>query len=183
VIIFVKFFIHLLLVSFSFSVGAQSTITTEKQALIDRVLSLWAVENLALAMAQRPAIEVMQQSRAALQGRVTAQKQELVLKELAGEVQKFLDDITPVVRQAAQQSKPQTLSPLLDKHFSETELRQLIELLESPIKKKFESLAPELEKSFGENLADKAGPVINPRLEALSKSISIKLRAAALLPQ
>jgi hypothetical protein len=181
--IFLKFFIPLLFVSLSFSVCAQSSITTEKQALIDRVLSLWSVENLALAMAQRPAIEVMQQSRAALQGRVTAQKQEVVLKELATEVQKFLDDITPVVSQAAQQSKPQTLPPLLDKHFSETELRQLIELLESPIKKKFESLAPELEKTFGENLAAKAGPVINPKLEALSKSISLKLRAAALAPQ
>jgi hypothetical protein len=181
--IILKFLVPLLFVSLSISVGAQTSITPEKQVLVERVLSLWPVENLALAMAQRPAIEALQQSRAALQGRVTAQKQEVVLRELAGEVQKFLDDMTPVVRQVALQNKSQTLSPLLDKNFSEAELRQLIELLESPIKKKFESLAPELEKSFGENIAVKAGPVINPRLDALSKSISTKLRAAALVPQ
>jgi hypothetical protein len=178
-----KFFVPLLFVSLSFCAGAQSSITPEKQLLIDRVLSLWPVENLALSMAQRPAIELLQQSRAALQGRVTSQKQEAVLRELAGEAQKFLDDIKPVVMKAAQQSKPEILSPLLDKNFSVPELLQLIDLLESPIKKKFESVVPELEKSFGENIAAKAGPVINPMLDALSKSTSIKLRAAALVPQ
>lgn len=178
-----KNFLAVLTFVLPFAIGAQTVITPEKQVLIDRVLSLWPVENLAMAMAQRPALEALQQSRAALQGRVTAQKQEVVLRDLALEVQKFLDEITPVVRQVALQSKPQILSPLLDKNFSESELRQLIELLESPIKKKFESLAPQLEKSFGENIATKAGPEINPRLEALSKSISNKLRAAALVPQ
>ncbi len=178
-----KFFISVLVVILPYSAWAQAGITPEKQVLIDRVLSLWPVENLALAMAQRPAFDALQQSRAALQGRVTAQKQETVLKELAGEVQKFLDEITPVVRQVAQQGKPQVLSPLLDRNFSETELRQLIDLLESPVKKKFESLAPQLEKSFGEHIAAQAGPTINPRLDVLSKSISTKLRAAALVPQ
>lgn len=178
-----KFFIPLWIVVCSLSVSAQTGISPEKKALIERVLALWHVENLAISMAQRPALEALQQSRAALQGRVTAKKQELVLNDLTQDVKNFLDDVTPQVRQVAQRVKPETLSPLLAQNFSETELRQLIDLLESPIKKKFEALAPELEKSFGENVAAQAGPMINPRLDAFSKSVSAKLRAAALVPQ
>lgn len=178
-----KIFAALFFFTFSCFASAQTTVTPEKQALIDHVVALWHVENLAIAMAQRPAIEALQQSRAALQGRVSAQKQELVMKDLSQDVQKFLEEVTPVVRQVAERSKPEVLSPLLAKHFSELELRQLIDMLESPIKKKFETLAPEIERAYGESVAAQAGITINPRLQALSKSISSKLRAAALVPQ
>lgn len=166
-----------------FWVVAQPATSAEKQVLIERVLVLWPVENVAIAMAQRPALEALQQSRAALQGRVTAQKQELVLKDVTADVKKYLEEVTPLVRQVAEKSKPVALTPLLAQHFTDTELQQLIDLLESPITKKFESLSPELERSFGEHVARQAGQSINPKLETLSKTISGKLRAAALVPR
>lgn len=166
-----------------FQVVAQTPVSSDKQVLIDRVLVLWPVENVAIAMVQRPALEALQQSRAALQGRVTAQKQELVLKDVTADVKNYLEEVTPLVRQVAEKSKSVALSPLLAEHFTDTELLQLIALLESPIKKKFESLSPELEKSFGEHVAGQAGQSINSKLEALSKTISGKLRAAALVPR
>ena len=156
--------------------------TEDKQALVQRLLQLWHVEDTALKMVQRPALEAMQQARIALQGRVSAQKQEAAMKEIAADVQKYIDETTPVVRDNAQRLKPQVIGPLLAQNFSADELRQLIALLESPVKKKFEQLVPQMERAFGEQIAEQNRAAVDPKLQAMQQAVGLKLRAATITP-
>ena len=100
--------------------------SAEKQKLVQRALSLWHIEDTAIAMTQRPAADALQQARIALQGRVTAAKQEATLKSMAADVQKYIDEATPVVRDNALRLKEPVLGPLLAQNFTEDKLRQLI---------------------------------------------------------
>lgn len=162
--------------------AAASAPADAKARLVQRVLQLWHVEDTAVVMVQRPAADALQQSRIALQGRVSAQKQEATLKDIATDVQKYVDEVTPVVKDNALRLKPQVLGPLLSQQFSEDELRQLVALLESPVKKKFEQLVPQLERAYGQQIAEASRPAVDPRLQALTQAVGLKLRAATVAP-
>jgi hypothetical protein len=154
----------------------------EKQKLVQHALSLWHVEETAIAMVQRPALDALQQSRIALQGRVSAQKQEATLKDIATDVQKYVDEATPVVRDNATRLKAQVIGPLLAQNFSEEELKQLVAFLESPVKKKFEQLVPQIERAYGEKIAEQSRPQVDPKLQAMTQAVGLKLRAASMTP-
>ena len=160
----------------------QAASSPEKERLVQRVLALWHVEDAAIVMIQRPAADALGQARIALQGRVTAPKQEATLKDIAVDVQKYIDEATPIVRENATRLKAPTIGPLLAQNFSEEELRQLVALLESPVKKKFETLVPQIERSYGEKIAAESRSSIDPKLQAMTKSIGLKLRGATVAP-
>jgi hypothetical protein len=169
----------LFVAALAFAGGASAqTVSPEKQKLVDKVLTLWHAEDTAVAMIQRPAVEAMQQARIALQGRVTQAKQEAALKDMATDAQKYVDEATPIVRDNAMRLKPQVIGPLLAQNFSEDELRQLIAMLESPVKKKFETLVPSMEKAYGEKIASDSRAKVDPKLQAMTTNIAGKLRAA-----
>ncbi|MCV2358102.1 DUF2059 domain-containing protein [Paucibacter sp. TC2R-5] len=153
-----------------------------RQALVDKLLSLWHVDDVAVVMVQRPAASAMEQARIALQGRVSADKRDRTLKDISSDVQTYVDEATPLARQSAQRLLKPTLSPVLLQQFTDEELRQIIALLESPVKKKFEKLAPELERSLGEKVAEDSGPAINPKLQTMTQAVGLKLRAASIAP-
>jgi hypothetical protein len=157
-------------------------ISPEKQKLIDQVLQLWHVEDVAISMAQRPAVGAMEQSSAALQGRVTEAKREATMKDISADVQKYIDGATPIARANALRLKEPVLAPLLAQNFSDEELRQLIALLQSPVKKKFEQLVPEFEKAYGTRIGAESSAQINPMIKSMSESIATKLRAATITP-
>ncbi|HJV62547.1 MAG TPA: DUF2059 domain-containing protein [Albitalea sp.] len=162
--------------------GAQQAGADKKQELVTRVLALWHVEDAAIMMVQRPAVDALQQARIALQGRVSGPKQEATLKDIATDVQKYIDEATPIARDNATRLKAPTLGPLLAQNFSEDELRQLIAILESPVKKKFEHLVPQLERSYGEKIAEQSRASIDPKLKTMTQAVGLKLRAATMAP-
>lgn len=162
--------------------AAQQASSDEKNKLVQRALALWHVEDAAVVMVQRPAANAMQQARIALQGRVSAPKQEATLKDIAVDIQKYVDEATPIARASATRLKAPTLGPLLAQNFNEDELRQLIALLESPVKRKFEKLVPEFERTFGEKIAAESSAAIDPKLKALTQNVGLKLRAATVAP-
>jgi hypothetical protein len=153
-----------------------------QQALVDQVMALWHAENVVLVMVQRPASDALQQARIALQGRVSADKRDAALKEMAPDAQRYIDEATPLAQAAARRQLPATVGATLASQFSEDELRQLVALLESPVKKKFEQLAPQMERALGDKVSEEAGPAIQPKLDAMKQAIGLKLRAAAMLP-
>ncbi len=153
-----------------------------KEALAQRVLALWHIEDTAITMAQRPATDALMQARVALQGRVSAQKQEEALKSIVGNVQKYINETTPIVKAEGLRQKEPTLGPLLQQNFSQEELQQLIALFESPVKKKFETLVPQFERALGEKVAENSRAEVDPKLQALSKDIGMKMRAAIMSP-
>lgn len=164
------------------SLAAHAQASAEKQKLIDRVLTLWKVEDAAVIMVQRPAADAMQQAGIALQGRVSAEKHKATMKDIATDVQKYIDEATPIVKTNATKLKTPTIGPLLAQNFSEEELRQLIALLESPVKKKFETLLPQFEKAYGEKIAAESRASIDPKLQKMTQDVGLKLRAATVAP-
>ena len=178
---FKRFALMLLLAAVG-AAHAQQVPIDEKQKLVQRVLALWHLEDAAVVMVQRPAVDAMQQARIALQGRVSAAKQEATLREIAVDLQKYVDEATPTVRDNATRLKAPTVGPLLAQNFSDEELRQLIALLESPVKKKFEQLVPQFERAFGEKIASESRAAIDPKLQAMTQAVGLKLRAATMTP-
>jgi len=83
-------------------------------------------------------------------------------------------------RRAHQHRKayPTTVAPILAQKFTEDELRQIIAILESPVKAKFEATVPELQKALGEKLAAESAKTINPKLETLKQEIGTRMRTA-----
>jgi uncharacterized protein len=157
-----------------------ASVSPAKQELIQRVLKLWHVEILGQSMLQEPVAEAVNQARVMLQGRATAEKRDAAMKEITTEAKKFLDDSMPIVTGSAQKLIPGTVVPLLAERFTEDELRQIIAMLESPVKKKFEALAPELQKSLGEKIAADTRPQIDPKLQELQQHIGMRMRAAVM---
>lgn len=162
--------------------AAAAAIPASKQALIDKMLSLLHMENVGLSMLQAPVSDAVVQARAVLQGRVSDEKRDAAMTEIVGEARKFIEDTTPAVRTSAQKLIPTKVTPLLAERFTEDELKQIIAILESPVKHKFEALLPELQKSLGEAVAADSGPVINPKLGDLKQRIGMRLRAASIAP-
>jgi hypothetical protein len=150
----------------------------QKQALVQRVLARMPMENVALQMLQAPVAESLRQARALLQGRVAQEKQDAVLKEITADANKFLEDEAPAVRASARAVVDSTIAPMLAQRFTDDELKQLAAILESPVKAKFESLVPEIQKTLGENVAKASQAQVNPKLAELQNKIGLRLRAA-----
>lgn len=158
--------------------GTPQAISPAKQELVQKVLALWQVEAIGETMLAEPVVEAVSQARSLLQGRATVEKRDAAMRDISADAQKFLDDNKPLVRSNAQKHVPATVAPILAEKFTEEELRQLITLLESPVKKKFEAMVPDMKKALGEKLAAETGPTIDPKLDDLRNRISVRLRTA-----
>lgn len=154
-------------------------IDAEKQKLIDRVLALYHPENAIVFMAQRFATETMEKANIALQGRVTKEKQEATMKDIATDAQAYVNAVTPVVVASAKKNVGPAASQVLAQNFSNEELRQIITMLESPVRGKFEKTAPLMERAVGEKVQAEVGPEVNKDLQTMSQAVGTKLRAAA----
>jgi hypothetical protein len=158
--------------------GAQ-TVPPEKQALVNRVLAKMALDTVGLQMLQAPVAEMLRQSHVVVTSRVPADRQEAVLKEITAESNKFVEQEAPALRASTQAVVKSNVAPLLAQKFTLEELKQLAEVLESPVLAKFEGLVPEMKKTVGENVAKANAAQIQPKMTELQNRIGLRLRAAA----
>jgi len=149
-----------------------------KQELVNRVLQLWHPETIGESMLQAPVGDAVQQARAVLQGRVSPEKRDAALKEIVADARQFMDENKPLAQASANKLVGTTVAPMLAERFSEEELRQIITILESPVKKKFEAMVPELQKKLGEGVAADTRAVMDPKLQELQQRIGMRLRSA-----
>lgn len=156
--------------------AAQATISPAKQALIQKLVQLMSVDNMGVTMLQEPVGNALGQARVTLQSRVPAERHEAAIRDIAADAKKFMDEATPVVRSSAQKLIPTTIVPMLAEKFTEDELRQIIAMMESPVKRKFDELIPDMKKNLGEKIAADTGPTINPKLQELTQRIGTRLR-------
>jgi hypothetical protein len=153
-------------------------VSASKQALVDHVLKLWNIDNIGQSMLQVPVADAVQQARAMLQGRAAADKRDAAMTDIVGEAKQFMNEATPITRASADKLIPTTIAPMLAERYTEEELKQLIAILESPVKKKFEAMLPEMQKTLGEGVATDTRAVIDPKLQGLKEKIGLRLRAA-----
>ena len=154
-----------------------------KKEQITKLLSLQApgIEQLATQIAQQPAIQLMQQAGAVLQ-RVPEDKREALGRDIDADIKKYVDSAVPVVRNRASELAPLTVGALLEERFSEQELREIVATLESPTWRKFQGAANDMQRAIVERLVADTRPLVDPKVQALQKSIGDRLRAAAPAP-
>ena len=151
-----------------------------KKELVQKVIALQtpAVESLGRTVAQQTSGQVLQAVGQGLQ-RLPADKREPIAKAVRDEVQKFYNEVEPVLRQQAVKLAPSALGPKLEEKLTEDELKQVIAWLESSASKKFAEIGPEMQKSLGDMLVADTRPVIEPKLKALEQTLIKQLTAAA----
>lgn len=148
-----------------------------KRELVQRVLKAQqgGVDAVAQALAEAPAMQLMQQAGAALQQRVPADKREAVAKEIQADVKKYADEAVPLLRDRAQKLAPSVLGPMLEERFNEDELRQLATWMESPVSRKYAQMGGEMQRALAERVANDARSVMEPKLQALQASMAKRL--------
>ena len=151
-----------------------------KKELVAKIVALQqpGIENLARGIVERPASQMMQAAGQALQTQVPPEKREAIGKSIEADIKKFVEEAAPVVKDRALKLGPATLSPILEDKFTEDELKQLAAWLESPVNKKYQQVAPEMQQALVQKIVADAGPLLDPKLKALD----LKVRASLGLP-
>jgi hypothetical protein len=114
--------------------------------------------------------------------RVPEDKREALGRDIDADIKKYVDSAVPVVRNRASELAPLTVGALLEERFSEQELREIVATLESPTWRKFQGAANDMQRAIVERLVADTRPLVDPKVQALQKSIGDRLRAAAPAP-
>jgi hypothetical protein len=158
---------------------AQTALPTSqaKKDLVNRILVLQQpdVEMLAKNLAQEPAGRMLQEAGRVLQSQVAEDKRDAIARSLEASARKYVDEAIPLVRERAVKLAPSTIGTALEERFTEEELKGLVAWLESPTFKKYQQVAPEIQRNFMQKLVTDARPVIEPKLKALEESVRATL--------
>ena len=99
-------------------------------------------------------------------GQMPAAKQDAAIKTLDAELKKYETDATQIITAQATKSKGEALVSAYAERFSEDELKQLVALMEAPIFKKYQGIAPELGNAYVKSIVDGARDRITQRSKA-----------------
>jgi hypothetical protein len=135
------------------------------------------VDELAKTITQGPVMNLGQQAGAALQT-VPADKRDAAAKSIDADLKKYIDESAPVIQERTTKLAPVVITPILEEKLTEDELKQIIAWIESPVRKKYESLSPEMRNGLGQRVLADLSPTLNPKLAALQDKIIGTLRAA-----
>jgi len=151
-----------------------------KKELVKKVLALQQpeVEMLARNLAQEPAARMMQEAGRVLQNQVPEDKREAAVKSLEESAKKYVDEAVPLVRDRAIKLAPSTIGTALEERFTEAELKALIAWLESATYKKYQQVAPDIQRVFMQKLIADARSSIEPKLKTLEESVRATLTSA-----
>ncbi len=155
-----------------------------KKELVQKLLVLQqpGIEGMARNLVEQPAARMMQAAGQALQQQVSSEKREAVGNAIETDIKKYVDDVTPIVRDRAIKLAPSTIGAMLEEKFTEDELKQLVAWLESPVNKKYAQLGPEMQSNFTQKLVADARPLVEPRLQALDAKLRASLGVPGLAP-
>jgi uncharacterized protein len=179
----------LLALALAVSAAAHAQSTPAKKDLVAKILQAQqsGVDQLARQIVEQPAVQMLQAAGRAVQQRVPAEQREAMAKELQGDVRKFVDETVPVVRQKATALAPSTIGPMLDEKLTEAELKEVLGVFNSAAWRKYQGLAPEMQRALGEKLVAEVKPEVEARMKALdatmAKRLGITPGAAASAPK
>lgn len=160
----------------SFAGSAQAQAPAGKKELVAKVVQLQqpGVEGLARQMVEQPAMQLMQGASQALQ-RLPQERREAVGKDIEADLRKYIDEATPIVRERALKVSPGLIGAALEERFTEDELKQIIQVLESPVLKRFQQVLGEAQQPLRERIVQDARSIIEPKLKALQDSTAKRL--------
>jgi hypothetical protein len=148
-----------------------------KKELAAKVLNLQqaGVDSVARGLAEQPLMQMLQAAGHAVQTQVPAERRDATMKAIDAEARKYLDEVVPLLRERATALTPTVLGPLLEEKFSEEELRQLIKWLESPVYKKYQEIAPSMQRALAQKVVTETRALVEPKLKALEGRIGVAL--------
>lgn len=175
----IKHWIGVALLGCAFAAQAQTTSSTKKE-LVAKVLELQqpAIETLSRTVVQRPVMQLMQAAGQTLRTQVPADKREAIGNTIEADAKQFVEEAEPILRKRAIELAPSVIGPVLEEKFTEDELKQLIAWLQSPVNKKYQQIAPEMEGAFVKRLLAEGAPLLDPKLQALHQKMRKALGVA-----
>jgi hypothetical protein len=152
-----------------------------KKALVDKVLKLQQgdIEALSRNLTQEPAARMLQEANRVLQTQVPQEQREATGKTIEAAARKYVDEAVPLVRDKAIKLAPSTLGAALEEKFTEEELKVFVTWLESPVYRKYQLVAPEIQRNFVQKLVADARPSIEPKVKALEETVRSALANVA----
>jgi hypothetical protein len=159
------------------SAQAQTPSSPAKKELVARIIKVQqpAIDNMARGLVQEPLMPLLERAEAALQQRVAPEKREAVAKDIQADARKFSDEMTAVVRDRANKLAPSTIGPLLEEKFTEDELKQVVQMLESPVLAKFQAVGGDIQRALGEKVDADTRNQVEPRFRSLEETIAKRL--------
>jgi hypothetical protein len=156
---------------------ASAESSAAKKELVAKVVQLQqgGVEGIARSLVEQPALALMQQAGQVLQTRIAPEKRDAMAKEIQADIRKYVEETNPLLRDKALKMAPGVMGPLLEEKFTEDELKQLVGWLESPVVRRYQQLTPEIQKGLSEKLVAETRPIVEPKLQALDRSVSVRL--------
>jgi len=157
--------------------SASAPSSPAKKELVQKLLTLQqpSVEAMARQLVEQPAVQLMQQAGMVLEQRVPADKRDAIANDIRNDAKKYADDVVPQVRDRAVKISPTVIGTALEENFTEDELRQLLAWFESPVNKKYQQMAPEIQRAFTDKLVADTQSIVEPKVRALNTSIGQRL--------
>jgi hypothetical protein len=158
------------------SLPAAPALAQSKKELVNRIVLLQqpGVEAMARGLAEQPAVQLSMQARPLIQN-VPAEKRDAVVKALDADLKKYVDEAVPLLRDRAIKLAPSVIGTELESNFNEDELKQLIAWFESPVIKRFQQLAPGIQRNLSDKLVNETRAQIEPKLSALEAAMAKQL--------
>jgi hypothetical protein len=174
-----KSFLTFSLLAVAFAAQAQSS--PAKKELVARILKAQqpAVEAMARALVERPALEIMGGAMQMIEQRVPKDKQQATAQAIQADAQKYAQETVPPAQQRAVAIAPSTIGAILEEKFTEDELRSIASALENPALIKFQGSLPEMQNALGEKLVADTRSTIEPKVQALEASVGKRLGLSA----
>jgi uncharacterized protein len=159
--------------------AAQGSSSPAKKELVQKILQYQksAFEGLGNTIAGQLSNQVMQMTGQAVM-RAPADKREALANEVKADVKKFHDEASAVLREQAGRVGPGIVGAALEEKYTEEELKTLLAWLESPVSRKFQQTAVDVQQSLSQKVVADTKPAIEPKLKALEQTLSKKLTDA-----
>jgi hypothetical protein len=164
----------------AFAAALAQAQTPTKKELAARVIALQqpGIEAIARNLVEQPALQLMQSALPMLR-QLPQDKRDATAKAIEADARKYVEETLPQVRESALKLAPTTIGPVLEEKFSDEELKQLAAWLESPLNRKFQQAAAQMQSTLVQKLVADARPTIEPRLRALEQKMRATLIAAS----
>lgn len=143
-----------------------------KKELVAKIVKLQVAEMESVArMLTAQALQARMQAVNQALTQAPADKREALMKDTQDDLRKTAGEIEPLLKDKAQKIAPALLSAELEEKFSEEELRQVVQWLESPTSRKFFQYGAQMQKTITQKLIDETRASVDPKLQALDTKL------------
>ena len=145
----------------------------DKKELVQKILASQqaALDDMSRSVAEQPARQLAGAARQVLAQGVPDDKRDATAKQVDGEIKKYIEGATPVVRASATKLSQTVIGPMMEEKFTEDELKQLVTMLDSPILKKYQAALPEMSNALLEKVVADARQQVTPKLQTAETNI------------